>query len=220
MGAFHPAQRAELTGVLGRTPTSAELAIAHQQGAGSFSAAHEPDWQGRSTLVGGNAVTQNNGDPNMTRPQFAHHLAGDYGGGRVWWWAHPPGRPHQERSGDRRRYSRPLSGEGLNIRPAYNPGQRFGRTATANAQPFSAIVQHHTAGPDLHSALNTAQGDPARGGTPYGYHFLIEKTAPFIRPRRCQRAPITSWVTNRLVSTIPTPLVCRWSALARPRRNK
>jgi hypothetical protein len=64
---------------------------------------------------------------------------------------------------------------GLKIVQAYQPGQTFGRSATANAQPFSAIVSHYTGGENLQSALSTAKGDPGRGGVPYGYHFVIDK---------------------------------------------
>ena len=66
-------------------------------------------------------------------------------------------------------------------RVAYSPGQTFGRSATANAQPFTAIVSHYTGSDSLPGALSTAKGDPSRGGVPYGYHFLIDKDGTVIQ---------------------------------------
>lgn len=64
---------------------------------------------------------------------------------------------------------------GLPIKYAAQPGQIFGQSATANAQPFSGVVAHHTGGPTLRGALDTAQrGDPFRGGLKAGYHFYID----------------------------------------------
>ena len=42
---------------------------------------------------------------------------------------------------------------GLQTRVAYQPGQQFGRYATAKAEPFKAIILHHTGGETLQSAL-------------------------------------------------------------------
>ena len=75
----------------------------------------------------------------------------------------------------------------------YAPGQRFGRTATADAQPFSGIVLHHTATPDLQSALAIAKGDPNRGGNPYGYHFIIDRDGSVH-----QAAPMTARTNHTL----------------------
>ena len=175
MARFTLAQRAELTGILGRTPTTAELAIAHQQGVGGFEKLLKNPNAPAVDLVGRNAVTQNKGDPNMTGAQFAQHVAKFYNVGP---FGSAPTSPGTVPGGMASTGGAPadlFQAEGLNIRPAFNPGQQFGRTATANAKPFSAIVQHHTAGPDLGSALATARGDPARGGAAYGYHFIIDR---------------------------------------------
>ena len=65
---------------------------------------------------------------------------------------------------------------GLPIQTAYAPGQTFGRSATASAEPFKSIVVHYTGGDSLQSALNTQiSGDPSRGGGKFGYHFYIDK---------------------------------------------
>lgn len=76
---------------------------------------------------------------------------------------------------------------GLDIKYSYDPNQTFGRSATARAQPFSAIVSHYTGGNSLESALSTSKGDPARGGSPYGYHFYIDKDGTVY-----QGAPLTA----------------------------
>lgn len=64
-----------------------------------------------------------------------------------------------------------------NIRPAMAPGATYGRSATANAEPFSGLV-FHTAGDDrtsLNALLRYTQTpDAARGGT-FGYHYLIDR---------------------------------------------
>lgn len=64
--------------------------------------------------------------------------------------------------------------EGLPIKDAIKPGATYGKDATANAQPFSAIIVHHTGTDKLSSALNTLKGDPFRGGDSFGYHFYID----------------------------------------------
>jgi hypothetical protein len=65
---------------------------------------------------------------------------------------------------------------GLNINYAGDPKLSYGRTATANAKPFDSLVVHHTATPDLDSALSVLRkGDPKRGGQSFGYHFYIDK---------------------------------------------
>lgn len=64
---------------------------------------------------------------------------------------------------------------GLPIKYEAQPGQTFGQSATANAQPFQNVVAHHTGGPTLEGALNTARrGDPFRSDVKYGYHFYID----------------------------------------------
>jgi hypothetical protein len=64
--------------------------------------------------------------------------------------------------------------EGLPIKDGIKPGATYGKEATANAQPFSAIVVHYTGTDRLSSALNTLRGDPFRGGDSFGYHFYID----------------------------------------------
>lgn len=64
---------------------------------------------------------------------------------------------------------------GLPIKYEAQPGQTFGQSATANAQPIQNIVAHHTGGPTLDGALSTARrGDPFRSDVKYGYHFYID----------------------------------------------
>ncbi len=71
---------------------------------------------------------------------------------------------------------------GLPVRYEAQPGQRFGESATANAQPFNSIVAHHTGGPTLEGALNTArQGDPFRNDVKFGYHFYIDKDGTVVQ---------------------------------------
>jgi muramidase (phage lysozyme) len=65
---------------------------------------------------------------------------------------------------------------GLNINYVGDPKLSYGRTATANAKPFDSLVVHHTATPDIDSALSLLRkGDPARGGQSFGYHFYVDK---------------------------------------------
>jgi hypothetical protein len=71
--------------------------------------------------------------------------------------------------------SQNFSVAGLRTQVAYAPGQQFGRSATAAAEPFKAIVSHNTGGETLQSALETQKGDPSRGGKSFGYHFYIDK---------------------------------------------
>jgi hypothetical protein len=63
---------------------------------------------------------------------------------------------------------------GLRTQVAYQPGQTFGRAATASAEPFKALVFHNTGGNTLQSALETLKGDSSRGGKSFGYHFYID----------------------------------------------
>lgn len=70
---------------------------------------------------------------------------------------------------------------GMPIKYAAQPGQTFGRSATANAAPFDSIVAHHTGGSTLGSALETARkGDPFTGAKT-GYHFLIDKDGTIVQ---------------------------------------
>ena len=65
--------------------------------------------------------------------------------------------------------------EGLEIKDRVNPNAQYGRTATANAEPFNGIVLHHTGGEDADKFIRYGQSvDRARGGS-FGYHFYIDK---------------------------------------------
>lgn len=65
--------------------------------------------------------------------------------------------------------------EGLDIKDRVNPNAQYGRTATANAEPFNGIVLHHTGGEDADKFIRYGQSvDRARGGS-FGYHFYIDK---------------------------------------------
>lgn len=62
--------------------------------------------------------------------------------------------------------------DGLPIEYLGDPKKTYSRAA---ANPFKAIVVHHTGGPTMDSALNTLNyGDPSRGGGKFGYHFYID----------------------------------------------
>jgi N-acetyl-anhydromuramyl-L-alanine amidase AmpD len=62
----------------------------------------------------------------------------------------------------------------LKINQAYTGGD-YGRTATANAQPFKGIVFHVTGRPTLQSEMDyMSKPDPNRPGY-YGYHYLIDR---------------------------------------------
>lgn len=65
--------------------------------------------------------------------------------------------------------------EGLDIKDRVNPNAQYGRSATANAQPFTGIVLHHTGGEDADKFIKYGQSvDRERGGS-FGYHFYIDK---------------------------------------------
>lgn len=65
--------------------------------------------------------------------------------------------------------------EGLDIKDRVNPNAQYGRSATANAQPFTGIVLHHTGGEDADKFIRYGQSvDRERGGS-FGYHFYIDK---------------------------------------------
>jgi hypothetical protein len=74
-----------------------------------------------------------------------------------------------------------FSAPGIDIKYVAAPGATYGKTATENAKPFSAIVVHHTGSDSLDSALSTLKGDPNRGGASFGYHFYIDKDGSVVQ---------------------------------------
>ena len=72
---------ASLARKLGRPPTSGELYLAHQQGAGGAGALLANPGARAGDIVGDAAVRQNGGDPNMTAGQFASLWTRRFDGG-------------------------------------------------------------------------------------------------------------------------------------------
>lgn len=65
--------------------------------------------------------------------------------------------------------------EGLDIKDRVDPNAQYGRAATADAQPFTGIVLHHTGGDGADKFIKYGQSvDRERGGA-FGYHFYIDK---------------------------------------------
>lgn len=65
--------------------------------------------------------------------------------------------------------------EGLDIKDRVDPNAQYGRSATAQAEPFTGIVLHHTGGDGADKFIKYGQSvDRERGGS-FGYHFYVDK---------------------------------------------
>lgn len=71
---------AHLRKALGREPTAAELYLAHQQGAGGAAKLLSNPNASATSIVGGDAVSLNGGNPNMTAGEFSNLWTGKFGG--------------------------------------------------------------------------------------------------------------------------------------------
>lgn len=76
---------------------------------------------------------------------------------------------------------------GVLITRRHAPDGVYGRTATANAQPFAGIIVHHTASEDADAMVRYGhRDDPDRGGR-FGYHYYIAPNGDVI-----EGAPLTA----------------------------
>ncbi|WP_142417025.1 transglycosylase SLT domain-containing protein [Bartonella massiliensis] len=80
MGRFTRDNRNHLSRVLGRTPTEAELYLAHQQGAGGAARLLQNPHANAAQLVGSNAVGLNAGNNAMRASDFVNRVFQMYGG--------------------------------------------------------------------------------------------------------------------------------------------